>query len=161
MKCFIPLFFVLHTFISYAFRRRIRYDRPRPCVGSLGHLLLRMKLTNGDRHMKPTWWVCVRVCVGVFVSVCFMGDCCVLPPSLCLHSSWCCENHIMMVERSSPEDLQNTLIKTFSKNKFFFFFRTTFITHKRPCSNEPLQTSHLCSFEAAVLIQNVQVLTCP
>ncbi|XP_033643745.1 calcium-activated potassium channel subunit alpha-1-like isoform X3 [Asterias rubens] len=39
---------------SYAFRRRIRFDRPRPCVGSLGHLLLRMKLTNGERNMKPT-----------------------------------------------------------------------------------------------------------
>ena len=73
-KIFIPLFLVLHLFISYAFRRRIRFDRPRPCVGSLGHLLLRMKLTNGERNMKPTWWVCVGVCQGVWHIVC-VGVC--------------------------------------------------------------------------------------
>ncbi|XP_038061219.1 calcium-activated potassium channel subunit alpha-1-like isoform X4 [Patiria miniata] len=39
---------------SYAFRRPVRFDRPRPCVGSLGQLLLRMQYMNGDRSPKPT-----------------------------------------------------------------------------------------------------------
>ncbi|XP_022106752.1 calcium-activated potassium channel subunit alpha-1-like isoform X4 [Acanthaster planci] len=39
---------------SYALRRPIRFDRPRPCVGSLGRLLLRMQYINGDHSTKPT-----------------------------------------------------------------------------------------------------------